>query len=67
MTPDYRRARYSEVPQSIRRLCVDFLKQPMGSEHGPFVVGEQSFMIRLETHHDAFRGDHKGASVWIKK
>lgn len=59
----YRRARYSEVPNSIRSVCKSLLKHPVGSTHGPYLVLGVAYLVAIEVHSNA----PKGASVWIKQ
>ena len=59
----YLRAKYSEVPNSIRSVCKSLLKHPVGSVHGPYVVLGVTYLVTIEVHSNA----PKGASVWIKK
>lgn len=61
--PKFRRAKYSEVPNSIRSICKGLLREPLGSVHGPYVVQGRTFLVAIERHANA----PKGASVWIEK
>lgn len=61
----YRRAEQSEVTASMQQAAVsDLGRYPLGSivYHG----SPPTFAIGIESHYDAARGWHKGASVFVQ-
>lgn len=58
----YRRAIQNELPPHIIDLAKDSLSNSLGS-----FIDIGNYRIAIETHWDNERGEHKGASVFIKE
>lgn len=57
----YRRAIDSEIPDYIKAEALASLSNALGS-----FTDIGNFRVAIETHWDSKRGEHKGASVFIK-
>lgn len=63
----YRRARQDEVTAMISSQARASLSHNLGDLRGPFTNEQgRQFIIAVETHCDATKGPHKGASVFIQ-
>lgn len=58
---DLRRAKQSEVTPEMMREAIAALAQPLGTR----IDCEGGYTIILETHHNASKGYHKGATVFL--
>lgn len=60
--PGWRRAKQGEVSPQMKAAAIASLSKPIGSW-----IEFEDFAIALETHYNEKKGEHKGASIFVKQ